>query len=464
MPRPRVTSSFTSSPVSSPLAASLRVPAIIGEGAVTFTITEQVTKGAAAGTDTLAHTATSIVRVGNFSTTRDYSLTTDYLLTGGAVDWSPGGAEPVTGAKYFVTYTYAKVTADFAPQMFTNFNDILKAYGPVLLDNSGVLKPESYITMAAQIMMGPGIGAQTLIISQINPTVAGSPAASDFTGALTALSNSIGAQNIDPYYLTPLGGRLSDSDVSVVNAAYLNHAIQMADPQFRKERRIYTGVKKTATINTVITAAQALGLDQVNSGRLTLAANFDPTLTISTNTGPVSTTLDGFFQAAAIAGFRSTQVCSQPALNKLLPAFDGYVTTYSSTQIDTLDDVGAMVCESVGGTISMVNDVTVNVVNDIEKSIPTVETRDVLISSLRRRLKSTIIGLRGSPAIPSQIERITDGYLEEERGNGDIQAFSPSKANRQPNSITKFTVSFSYLPAGEVLEININFSIDLNLV
>lgn len=464
MPRPRVTSSFTSSPVSSPLAASLRVPAIIGEGAITFTITEQVIKGSTGGQDTLAHTATQILRVGNFSTTTDYQLTTDYILTGGKIDWSPAGIEPVTGAKYFVTYKYAKVTADFAPQVFTNFNDILNAYGPILLDGGGNLTPASYITMAAQIMMGPGIGAQTLIIAQINPTTPGSPVASDFTGALTTLQNSVGPLNIDPYYLTPLGGKLSDSDVSVVNAAYLNHAIQMADPQFRKERRIYTGLKNTATFNTVVTAAGALGTDQVNSGRLTLAANFDPTLSVSSNSGPVEVLLDGFFQAAAISGFRSTQVASQPALNKLLPAFDGYKTTFSSTQIDTLDDVGAMVCESVGGTISMVNDVTVNVVSDIEKSIPTVEQRDVLIGRVRRRLKAAIIGLRGATSIPAQIEQITDAELESERGSGDIQAFAPSSANRIPNSITKFTVSFSYLPAGEVLEINVNFSIDLNLV
>lgn len=464
MPRPRVTSEFISSPISSPLAASLRIPSIIGEGAVTFTITEQVTKGTSGGTDPLAHTALSILRIGNFSTTKDYSLTTDYLLTGGSVDWSPGGSEPTVGQKYFVTYSYAKAAADYGPQLFDNFNAILQAYGPVALDNNGNLTPASYITLAAQIMMGPGIGAQNLIIAQIAPTTPGSPVAADFTTALAALVNSVGPLKVDPYYVVPLGGKLSDSDVGVVNAAFLNHAIQMADPQFRKERRIYTGLKSNASFNSVITAAGALGTDQVNSGRLTLAANFDPTLTLSTNTGPKVITLDGFFAAAAIAAFRSTQVASQPALNKLLPAFSGFVTTFSSTQIDALDDAGAMVLEDVAGSVRMVNDVTVNIVNDIEKSIPTVETRDSMILSLRRRLSSAFLGLRGSPAIPSQLEQSADTFLEERRGSWDIQAFSPSKANRQPNSTTKFVVTFSYLPAGEVLEISVRFSIDLNLV
>jgi hypothetical protein len=463
MPRPRVISEFIASPVSSSLAASLRIPAIIGEGATTFTVTEQVTKGSAGGQDTLAHTATSIIRVGNFSTTTDFQATTDYLLTAGKVDWSPAGAEPTTGAKYYVTYVYAKVTADLAPKLFDNYNSILSNYGPITLDNNGILTPASYITMAAQIMMGAGIGATNLIVVQINPSVPGSPVANDFSAALTLLQNSVGAQKINPYYITPLGGKLSDADVAVVNGACLNHAILMADPQFRKERRIYTGQKNNSSYANVISACQGLQADTINSGRLTMLANFDPTISIGTNSGNKEVLLDGFFAAAALAGFRSNQVVSQPALNKLLPAFDGFKTEFSSTQIDTLDDNGATVLENIAGSIRTVNDVTVNIVNDIEKSIPTVETRDVLISTLRRRLYSTIVGLRGSPAIPAQIEQITDQFLEEERGNGDIQAFSPSKASRQTGSTTKFNVTFSYFPAGEVLEIKVIFSIDLSL-
>lgn len=45
-----------------------------------------------------------ILSVSQGSTT--YTQTTDYLLTAGRVDWSPGGAEPASGSTYTVTYRY----------------------------------------------------------------------------------------------------------------------------------------------------------------------------------------------------------------------------------------------------------------------------------------------------------------------------------------------------------------------
>lgn len=77
--------------------------------------TQVITKGAANGSDKILLngqtlvSVQSIVSVVQGATT--YTLTTDYLLTADAVDWSPGGAEPATGSQYVVTYTYLKITA-----------------------------------------------------------------------------------------------------------------------------------------------------------------------------------------------------------------------------------------------------------------------------------------------------------------------------------------------------------------
>ena len=67
-----------------------------------------------------------------------------------------------------------------------------------------------------------------------------------------------------------------------------------------------------------------------------------------------------------------------------------------------------MVLENVSGVITTVNDVTVNVGSDIEKSIPTVETRDDLILGARVELKRQVLGQRGSPTVPSEIEDLWD--------------------------------------------------------
>lgn len=43
-----------------------------------------------------------------------YTATTDYLLTGGRVDWSPAGAEPAPGSTYSVTYKYINAVSPTA--------------------------------------------------------------------------------------------------------------------------------------------------------------------------------------------------------------------------------------------------------------------------------------------------------------------------------------------------------------
>jgi len=84
---------------------------------VLATITAQktvtLTHGAYSGASDVLPDASvlSIVSVTQGATT--YAATTDYLLTGNSVDWSPAGAEPATGSTYSVTYNYiTSVTPD----------------------------------------------------------------------------------------------------------------------------------------------------------------------------------------------------------------------------------------------------------------------------------------------------------------------------------------------------------------
>jgi hypothetical protein len=82
---------------------------------VTKQVTENVTRGAVAGTADLLsnNSVTAILLVKQGATT--YAVTTDYIKTGDSVDWSPGGTEPATGSTYQVTYQYlASVTPDAA--------------------------------------------------------------------------------------------------------------------------------------------------------------------------------------------------------------------------------------------------------------------------------------------------------------------------------------------------------------
>lgn len=82
---------------------------------VTKQVTENVTRGAVAGTADLLsnNSVTAILTVKQGATA--YNVTTDWIKTGDSVNWSPGGAEPATGSTYQVTYQYlASVTPDAA--------------------------------------------------------------------------------------------------------------------------------------------------------------------------------------------------------------------------------------------------------------------------------------------------------------------------------------------------------------
>jgi hypothetical protein len=94
----------------------------VGAGATTITVrrapiaaintlviekqrTVTITKGVTDSSDTLPDDGvTSIVSVVQGGTT--YVATTDYVLSGDAVSWAPGGAEPSSGSSYDVTYRY----------------------------------------------------------------------------------------------------------------------------------------------------------------------------------------------------------------------------------------------------------------------------------------------------------------------------------------------------------------------
>jgi hypothetical protein len=76
----------------------------------TVTLTHGVTTGAS---DAIPDTSVlAITAVTQGATT--YASTTDYKLTGGAVDWSPAGAEPSPGSTYSVTYQYITVVTPTA--------------------------------------------------------------------------------------------------------------------------------------------------------------------------------------------------------------------------------------------------------------------------------------------------------------------------------------------------------------
>lgn len=451
MARPMVTSQFIRTPAASPVAIGSRIMALVGKGSDSFTIQEKVIRGAT-DTDTLLHTATALLKVGDFKGTTDYAVTTDYTLDTGAIKWEVSKG-PSVGAVYYVTYTYAKVSADYEPYMTDNFADVIQQNGDIFL-TSGVLNDDSYLAMAAQIAFN--VGVRAIIICQVD---ANTP--QGFADAYDKLENPV--NGINPYYIVPLLGSLVDSSAfTTAQGTALAHCHKMASEEFGKERRLYVGKKdygSGVSINDLVAEANAL-LDT----RVTLAGNYDPVRVVSENTGSVNVTLDGCFQSVMLASYRSTQFASDPMMNRPIGgAFSEYATRYGDIDVDTLVDNGVCVCEEIVGIIKVVDDITTNTSDEIEVDINTVEARDVIISLARRAVDARFKGIRGDNTVSSQLKAFMATFLEQRLGEGLIAGIGAISASRQIGSIRKWQIEFSYLPVTKVRDIKIIFSVDLGL-
>lgn len=86
---------------------------------VTKEVTETIVRGTPNNTsDALSNSGvTEIISVEQGATT--YVETTDYLLSGDQIDWSPGGAEPAGGSSYDVTYRYLDAVTPDAVDNYT---------------------------------------------------------------------------------------------------------------------------------------------------------------------------------------------------------------------------------------------------------------------------------------------------------------------------------------------------------
>jgi len=451
MARPMVTSEFVRTPAASPVAIGVRVMALVGKGSDTFTIQEQVTRSAIA-TDDLANPCIAISKVGLYKGTKDYVLTTDYAVDSGKIRWETGHG-PTTGETYYVTYTYAKVTADYAPILVDNFDDVVNQFGDIAL-TSGVLNVDSYLTMAAQIAFN--VGVRQLIICQVETNDT-----DGFSDAYDKLENPI--SGINPYYIVPLLGSLTTSgDFITAKGTALAHCLKMASEEFGKERRLYTGQKDYGSgisVDDLVNEAQAL-----LESRVTLTGNWNPVRSVSQNTGSVNVVLDGCFQAVMLAAYRTTQFVSDPMMNKAIPgAFSGFNTRWGDIEIDTLVDGGVCVCEENSGVIKVVDDITTNTSDEVEVDINTVEGRDTLITLARKSVTSRFMGIRGDNSVSSQLKSFMETFLNQRLGDGLIAGIGAISAARQTGSLRKWQIAFSYLPVTKVRDIKITFSVDLGL-
>ena len=450
---PGVQSVFVASPGGEALIGAIRLPAIVGQGQSTYEVTELVVRGSGT-TDTLGHTATQIVRVGNYSSTSDYVITTDWLLTAGNIDWSPAGEAPSTGQSYYVTYKYAKAIGDYIPKLFDNMDDVINEYGPITFTGT-TLDQTSYLSLGAKLAFGNG--AQQVILCQVNDPAT----ASSFDDAFTLLEEEVGGQNpnIIIAILDSLSNSGSPSSPFDSGITYLlAHVLKMSDRAFGKERIAFTSLWDGATPADIIAKAGA-----VKNERISIVAPTNVICTVSYNGVSADCQVGGNFVACALAGRDVAQDPAEPLTRKIITGFKQLATIYTKTQMDNLATAGVCVIKETAGILRIRHGLTTDMTTANTQEITVVQIKDYAVQNVRNGCDS-YIGTKLVTGTTKKIEVSVGTILSQIIDADIIVRFANVSARRDQLEPRRVKVSFSILPVYPLNWVDITFTIDLNLI
>lgn len=435
---PGAYSQFQPSTILPVVPGGIRTVALIGAGRATNLVKgEQVTRGVTpGGTDALAHTATVLgatITDENFVT---YTLTTDYLLTGGAVVWSPSGAEPAAGVKYFVDYEYAKATADYTPQFYFNMSDITNTFGDISTANT--------LSLGAEIVFQQGCSA--VCLAQLN--VADGASLAQYQAALNRLK-AINGINI----VVPLS---TEAAITGLSAAVKSHVDYESSLLERKERIAIMGLGGTPTISAIVSQAQ--GLDDK---RMSLV--YPPSCTRFVGANATVSTLDGSFLAAAVAGVRTSTAfdVAEPLTRKEVTGFVSIPDTLLRVEKNQLSGNGVIVIETVSAIPRVRYGTTTDISTVDSREISVVETVDYVGVSMRELLETIFIGQKILAQTPSQIRSTMTAVLTNLVQKELIVSFTNVQASVDSLDPTQINCSFSISPVFPLNWILITFSIEL---
>lgn len=391
------------------------------------------------------------------STTHDYSITTD--TTPGVdrsittITKSSGSAIEVGYPEVTVTYRYTDVNYH-ALNFFEDFASFQDTYGPALDPSTGALV--SPLSMAAQVAIQNG--ATRLYAIALDSSLG--TVANQFAQAYQLLAGSNTTANVVvPLFdgvtsLSALGGMLA-----TFNAALL------ADANARSLRMGIVGFDE----DVVATTADVVGLAQgVSSKRLVIA--WPNQLNYYNGYTNTTSTLSGFFLAAAYAGVLSRQTPQMPLTRKYLQGFSGMPATIQRaltvSDKNKLAAAGVTVTEVArNGGLIVRHGLTTNYAGGVlTREISLVRAQDSLYNLLQDALQSSgLIGVPIDQNTALSVKSIVSGGLETAKASGvifDYSGLAVREQNPPSGDPTVIEVKFAYKPSWPLNYILVNFTVD----
>ena len=372
------------------ISDDVRIPAIVGPGPTTRTITDTPIARGSANYDLLptSGSAVTITKVASYpgasATDTRWSLNgagvQKYYNTSGStgsVYWSTsvvaGTNKPLLGETYYLSYTYPVPSTQYDPQLFVDSSDVRAFYGgetTLGIGTTGV----GALTMGANLALENG--APAVICLQTNGTLTSATTWSDAFAKLKKKDN-IG-------YLVPLAS--GSSIKTVAHSAAILHVNQESAPSIGHEQSAILGAYNVMTVENIVTATTAIDDNRV----IYLVPGTSVTRTLSDGT---VVPIDGAWIAAALAGLLTSQEkVITPVTGKVITGFTIPDNQYEPYNMNRMAVNGACIIAARSGVSKIRHALTTDPTSADTSEISVVAADDLVRRITRTKLTDRFVG------------------------------------------------------------------------
>lgn len=394
---------------------------------------------------------------GSPGTPKDYSLTAD--VSGGAANSVTTLNRTTTGKIDVTNFPVVQVSYNYtdsdyyALHNYEDYSTLAAAYGPALNPTSGAIV--SPISLAAQFAFANGATRIYTIALSGTGTVQ-----QQFSDAYALLSGS----NTDVDIVVPLWNAVTDGTVLGTMLQTLRAAL-IADAGNAVLRMAVVGLDDAYAGS--VSQLQTL-LATAPSNRIIIP--WPNKFTFYNGYTNATVALDGFYMAAALAGQLSARSQQQPLTRKLPQGFAGIPVdvqrALTKTVMDNLAKSGVcIVVPNRQNQLQVRHGLTTNYAGGVlEREISLVRSRDALYSLIQQTLDAAaLIGQPITVDTALQVKSIVAGALETAKTTGLITDYLGLAVRQQVlagGDPTVIEVKFNYKPSWPLNYVEVGFTVD----
>jgi hypothetical protein len=412
---------------------------------------------------TLSGTVLTVGTDYSFSTTADPSGNPGLAIT--TIQRVSNSVNVANGQQVSVRYNYADVNY-FAPQVFTDFQSVVAAYGPALLSSVPATPNASQVAnpLSAAAMVAFANGATTLICVALNPADGSLDQQLDSAYAKVAMTPA--ATIVVPVFTDDLS--VNSGTVAAlcqVLAQDLNAAMWSAyNSGF--PRIGFFGLPRNYSESDEPVTVLAANL----ASRRTVLAYPEQVLFFNGGTGQVFQA-SGCYLAVALGALLAASPIDTGLTNQVIKGVSGLpqseIAAMTSAFMNSLAASGVSVCYiNYAGALVCRQGLTTDpsALNYAEISL--VRQSDSLLTAMQQGLQGS--GLIGKPITANTVTTVQEaalGVLEAAVANSVIVAYTNLSVAQQTypgGNPTIITVSYQYLPAEPLNYITVIQSVDLS--